>query len=80
MEEDQTAQVAMLAVETKLFPLYEIYDGTRYRITHQPQGLPISNYFQPQGRYRHLQEEHVASIQKEVDQEWARLQVRAEAC
>lgn len=79
MGEEQTAQVAMLAAETKLFPLYEIYDGTRYRITHQPQGLPIADYFQPQGRYRHLQPEHVALIQKEVDQEWARLQTRATA-
>jgi len=77
MEEDQTGQVAMLAVETKLFPLYEIYDGTQYRITHEPQGLPIAEYFKPQGRYRQMQLEHVAMIQQDVDQEWARLRLRA---
>ncbi|MCK7513487.1 MAG: hypothetical protein MZV70_62000 [Desulfobacterales bacterium] len=50
MPEDLSAKAAMLAVETKLFPLYEIIDGTEYRITHQPQGLPVSEYIKIQGR------------------------------
>jgi len=76
MPEDISARAAMLAVETKLFPLYEIIDGTEYRITHQPQGLPVSEYTKIQGRYRHFTEEHIARLQKEVDHEWAQLVAR----
>jgi len=48
MAEDLAAQSAMLAVETKIFPLYEIIDGTQYRITYEPQGLPVSEYLKIQ--------------------------------
>jgi pyruvate/2-oxoacid:ferredoxin oxidoreductase beta subunit len=76
MPEDISARAAMLAVETKLFPLYEIIDGTEYRITHQPQGLPVSEYTKIQGRYRHFSEEHTARLQREVDYEWEQLVAR----
>jgi len=80
MAEDLTAKSAMLAVETKLFPLYEIIDGTEYRITHQPQGLPVSEYTRMQGRYRHFTEDDVATLQREVDEEWEQLVSKAKGC
>ena len=80
MAEDLTAKSAMLAVETKLFPLYEIIDGTEYRITHQPQGLPVSEYTKMQGRYRHFSEDDVATLQREVDEEWEQLVAKAKGC
>lgn len=80
MAEDLTAKSAMLAVETKLFPLYEIIDGTEYRITHQPQGLPVSEYTKIQGRYRHFSEDDVATLQREVDEEWEQLVAKTKGC
>jgi pyruvate/2-oxoacid:ferredoxin oxidoreductase beta subunit len=73
MAEDLTAKAAQLAVETRLFPLYEIIDGTEYRITHQPQGLPVSEYLKMQGRFRHFTPDDTARLQKEVDEDWERL-------
>jgi len=73
MAEDLSAQSAMLAVETKIFPLYEIINGTEYRITHEPQGLPVSEYTKIQGRYRHFTDEDVARLQRQVDEDWAHL-------
>jgi len=76
MPEDLTAISAMLAVETKLFPLYEIIDGTQYSITHEPRGLPVSEYFKIQGRYRQLNEEQIQQMQKEVDDDWEQLVIK----
>ncbi len=82
MAEDMTARAAQLAVETRLFPLYEVIDGTEYRITHQPQGIPVAEYLKMQGRFRHFTPEDVARLQKEVDEDWERLvaQTRIGGC
>lgn len=77
MAEDLSVKAAMLAVETKIFPLYEIIDGTEYRITHEPQGLPVTEYVRIQGRFRHFTEEDTARLQREVDEEWEHLKARA---
>lgn len=80
MPEDLTAKAAMLAVESNLFPLYEIIDGTQYRITHDPKGLPVTEYLKIQGRYRHLTEEAIQGIQREADEQWERLQAQTRGC
>jgi pyruvate/2-oxoacid:ferredoxin oxidoreductase beta subunit len=73
MAEGLTAKAGILAVETKVFPLYEVVDGDKYRITYEPQGLPASEYMKIQGRYGQMTEEQIAEIQKEVDKDWNRL-------
>jgi pyruvate/2-oxoacid:ferredoxin oxidoreductase beta subunit len=80
MAEDLSAKATMLAVETKLFPLYEIVDGTEYRITHQPQGLPVKEYTKIQGRYRHFTEEDVTALQTQADEEWEQLVAKTKGC
>lgn len=80
MPEHMTARAAMLAVETRLFPLYEVLEGRHYRVTHRPQGLPVSEYLAIQGRYSHLSAEEVAAIQKEVEVQWEELLLRARGC
>ncbi len=80
MPDDLTARAAMLAVETKLFPLYEIIDGVQYRITHPSRGLPVGDYLKIQGRYRHFTEQDVAGLQKDTDEEWDRLVGRTKGC
>lgn len=77
MAEDLSVKSAMLAVETKIFPLYEIIDGTEYRITHEPQGLPVTEYVRIQGRFRHFTEEDTTRLQREVDEEWEHLKAKA---
>jgi pyruvate/2-oxoacid:ferredoxin oxidoreductase beta subunit len=80
MPEDLTAKSTMLAVETRLFPLYEIIEGTQYRITHEPQGLPVEEYLKIQGRYRQLNKEQIRQMQKEVDESWEQLTGKRKGC
>src|SRR5512139_376576 len=74
---DLAPELSILAVETNVFPLYEIENGTKYTINHPPRGLPVQDYLLKQGRFKHLTEEQIHQIQKEVDEEWTRLKVRA---
>lgn len=70
---DLAPELSILAVETNVFPLYEIENGTKYTINHRPRRLPVREYLQLQGRFKHLTEEQIGEIQGEVDQEWDRL-------
>ena len=70
---NESIRVARLAVETKVFPLYEIEHGEIYTITVQPEGIPVESYLGQQGRFRHLTKEQMAEIQENVDHQWNRL-------
>jgi pyruvate/2-oxoacid:ferredoxin oxidoreductase beta subunit len=59
--------LARLAVECNIFPLYEIENGERIRITCESQSLPVSEYLKMQGRFRYLTEEDVRIIQHRTD-------------
>jgi pyruvate/2-oxoacid:ferredoxin oxidoreductase beta subunit len=63
-------KISRLAVDTRIFPLYEIENGRRYRLTAEPKGKPVQEYLKVQGRFAHLQEKEVKAIQKNVDEEW----------
>jgi pyruvate/2-oxoacid:ferredoxin oxidoreductase beta subunit len=73
---DISPELSILAVETNVFPLFEIENGTKYTLNHQPRCLPVREYLKKQGRFKHLTDEQVNSLQREVDEEWARLQSR----
>lgn len=77
IKEDMAVKVAMLSVETNVFPLYEIEDGLRYTINHEPLGLPVEKYLMTQGRYKHLKPEQIESIQAETDRTWNDLREKA---
>jgi pyruvate ferredoxin oxidoreductase beta subunit len=64
-------------VETGIFPLYEIVDG-RYKLSLDfPKLRPIEDYFNLQGRFRHLSESTLLQIQDKVNEDYARLKERA---
>jgi len=66
---DISIKVARLAVQTGVFPLYEIENGKKYTINYlPPEKLPVVEYLKLQGRFKHLQEEDVEFIQKMVDE------------
>jgi pyruvate/2-oxoacid:ferredoxin oxidoreductase beta subunit len=75
--EHLSPKVAVAAVETNIFPLYEIVDGVHYTITHESKNLPVQAYLSLQGRYKHLTDREVAEIQEETDRIWSDLQARA---
>lgn len=67
--------LARLAVECNMFPLYEIIDGTRYRLTHKSPGNPVDEYLQLQGRFRYSSEDDHKIIQAEADRFYTRLEL-----
>jgi len=74
---DLTVRIGRLAVETGIFPLYEIIDG-KYKLSLDlPQLRPIQDYMKLQGRFRHLSEQMIEEIQDRVKREYARLRKRA---
>ncbi|MFQ6092892.1 MAG: 3-methyl-2-oxobutanoate dehydrogenase subunit beta [bacterium] len=66
-------KLARLAVETRMFPLYEVEDGRKYTLNKEPEGIPVVEYLKLQGRFRHLGKREIEIIQKNVDEEWEEL-------
>ena len=73
---EQTIRLARLAVQTKIFPLYEVENGERFILNVEPEGLPVGEYLKPQGRFAYLREGDLERIQENVDREWKRLMTR----
>jgi len=68
-----TIEVGRLAVETGVFPLYEVING-RYKINYPHRRLkPVKQYLEMQGRFRHLTDEYIEIIQERVSKEMAKL-------
>jgi pyruvate/2-oxoacid:ferredoxin oxidoreductase beta subunit len=78
MAEHMSPKVSVAAVETNIFPLYEIVNGLEYTINHEPKRPPVETYLSLQGRYKHLGAEEISAIQTETDRSWTELQRRAE--
>jgi len=83
-DSDMTIQIGRLAVQTGVFPLYEVEQG-RYTITvPTPERLPVTAYFEPQRRFRHLMKAPkgpdgvtpLEKIQKRIDAEYRKLEMK----
>lgn len=74
--DDATVALSRMAVRTRVFPLLEVEDGIRWRLTADHPGDPVEPYVRAQGRFRHLTEEGIARIQEDVDARWELLQRR----
>ena len=74
---DQTIELGRLAVETGIFPLYEVVNG-EYRLTVEvPQLKPVKEYMKHQRRFRHLTDDIVTEIQSRVVKEYEELRAKA---
>jgi len=67
-----SVEIARLAVDARVFPLYEIDEG-KVHITRKGKGRPIVDYLKVQGRFQHLTEPEIAAMQKIVDDNWIML-------
>lgn len=53
-EPEDSIELVRLAVASGLFPLYEVYDGTNYRISVEPDDTDPAEYFQRQRRFENV--------------------------
>ncbi|MFH0787802.1 MAG: 3-methyl-2-oxobutanoate dehydrogenase subunit beta [Pseudomonadota bacterium] len=65
-----SVKIARMAVQTNIFPLYEVEDGLRYTINFISKGYLVKEYFKLQGRFKHLTEEDLNQIQEMVNDDW----------
>jgi pyruvate ferredoxin oxidoreductase beta subunit len=80
---DDAILLSRLAVETCIWPLYEIENGVT-KITFKPkEKKPVSEFMKAQGRFKHLfkpeNEWMLKKYQEDIDMEWEKLQ-KEEAC
>jgi pyruvate ferredoxin oxidoreductase beta subunit len=74
---DLAVRIGRLAVQTGVFPLYEVENG-KYKMSMDfPKLRPMTDYTSLQGRFRHLSEEMLAGIQQRVIEEYQKLKEKA---
>jgi len=70
---DLTVRIGRLAVETGIFPLYEVENG-KYKLSFDlPKLRPVTDYMKLQGRFRHLSPDILNEIQSRVTEKYEEL-------
>jgi pyruvate ferredoxin oxidoreductase beta subunit len=70
-------RIGRLAVETGIFPLFEVENG-KYRLSPDlPKLKPVNDYLKLQGRFRHLSDDVINMIQQKVNEDYAKLKKKA---
>jgi len=74
---EETIAMARLAVQTSLWPLYEVVNG-EYKLTYKPNPKkPLTDYLKTQGRFSHLfkpaNQPIIDELQAKVDKDWEKL-------
>jgi pyruvate/2-oxoacid:ferredoxin oxidoreductase beta subunit len=77
-EPDESIDLIRYAVGCGLFPVYEVFDGVRYRINFRPDGTPLEEYTSRQRRYKSetIDPQH---IQQVIAAQWEYLNGMAKA-
>lgn len=70
---DTAVRIGRLAVQSGVFPLFEIENG-KWKLSMEPEKLiPVAEYFKSQGRFKHLGEKDIEYIQKHVIEEYEQI-------
>jgi len=73
---DLAIEIGRLAVETGIFPLYEVENGCYKLNIDRPKLKPVEEYLKMQGRFRHLLREEIERIQEHVNEEYTKLKAK----
>lgn len=74
LTDDAAIEISRLAVDTGVFPLYEVDGGVKYSLNYGTKGTPVADYLLKQKRFKHLSREQINQMQLEVDGQWEELQ------
>lgn len=74
---EKTIEIAMLAADTCVWPLYEVENGA-FRLTYRPrEKKPVSEFLKTQRRFQHLFQTDdlsiIDNIQAYIDEKWQKL-------
>jgi pyruvate/2-oxoacid:ferredoxin oxidoreductase beta subunit len=77
-ETPRSIDLGRLVVECGLYPIWEWNPEKRaYDYSFRPQNMrPVSEYLKLQGRFGHLQAEHIAKLQKFANEQWRMMDVQ----
>jgi pyruvate/2-oxoacid:ferredoxin oxidoreductase beta subunit len=67
---EMSVKIARMAVQTNIFPLYEVEEGIKYTINYKPKEYLVREYFKLQGRFRYLTDRDLDQIQEMVSEDW----------
>ncbi|MFC1554202.1 thiamine pyrophosphate-dependent enzyme [candidate division KSB1 bacterium] len=67
---EDTVKLARLAVTTRIFPLYEIYNGVDYKVNKEIRINEVEEYFNIQGRFKDITEEDLKYIKENIQYDW----------
>jgi len=74
MRPDDSIKASRLAVQSRIFPLYEVEYGEKYTLNKDvKKPKPVKEFLKLQGRFKHLTEEQVDIIQTNVEKNWEKL-------
>ncbi|MFC1562439.1 thiamine pyrophosphate-dependent enzyme [candidate division KSB1 bacterium] len=68
----QTIKIARLAVQSGIFPLFEIKNG-EFTLNYDEKDKTVEDYFKLQGRFSHLKRRDIINSQKDVDKRWKKI-------
>jgi len=77
-EPTESVDLIRYAVQSGLFPLYEVFDGDRYRINVRPDGTDVDEYLRRQKRYTSIKVDP-AEIRRYIESQWRRLDALVQA-
>ncbi len=75
---ERTIEIGRLAVQTGVFPLYEIENGKYKLNVNVSKRKPVDEYLKLQGRFRHLSDSDIKYIQDRVDKDYTKLMEKIE--
>jgi pyruvate/2-oxoacid:ferredoxin oxidoreductase beta subunit len=78
IDPSKSIEVMRKATDSAIFPIYEVENGEKYTINMKPKIEPVREYLKMQGRFRHMTDEQIEKIQKEVSKNWEWLKKQEE--
>ncbi len=74
----KSVEVARMATEARVFPIYEVEDGRLTINVHLEKSVCLRDYVRSQGRFREMDDAMIDEAQQRVDQGWKKLVEKAD--
>jgi pyruvate/2-oxoacid:ferredoxin oxidoreductase beta subunit len=70
---DLSIEIARKAVASRMFPLYEVFNGDTWQLSSMPEKENVDAYLNYQGRFKKMSAGERDRLQAQVDNDWQRL-------